>query len=140
MASDIYTPDYSGPDRRREMEVVVKKCFCHTRHEQILDNHGEDIRDIKINCGDSGKAIASKVPNKLFYLFVVIIIGGLGVVYNGVHKVDKSLAVFSEKMDNTSMLYHRLENEMRDVRDKVQNYIYQTNNKTDNKIKKRREE
>ena len=136
MATDVYTPDYAGPERRKVLEVVVKKCFCHAKHERILEDHETDIRDMKVINSDSVKALSSKVPNRLFYLFVGIVIVGLAFVYDGIHKVDKSLAVMGEKIDNSSTQYNRLEQEIKDVQDKVQERIHQTSNK----IKKRREE
>lgn len=141
MANDksvvIQTPDYQGPERRSEVEVVVKKCFCHREHERRLDDHERDIHEAKSENTDRDKAIASKVPNRLFYLFVGIVVAGLAFVYNGIHNVDKRIAVVCEKMDNNRIQYNRLENELREIQRKVQEHIYQTNNLLNGKENKK---
>ena len=81
-------------------EVVVKKCLYHTAHQQKLHDHEKDIANNKIDHKNMWDGIKDKVPNKLFYIFVAIVIGGLGVVYNGIHNVDKNLAIISTKVDD----------------------------------------
>lgn len=94
----VDTPEYKGIDRRRVL--ILEKCVCHVRHEAMLKDHEDDIKELK----DEDKHapmwedIKNKVPNRLFYLFVGIVIVGLAFVYDKVHSVDKAIAVISTEV------------------------------------------
>lgn len=96
----VSTPTYEGPERRKEVEVIVKKCFCHSEHQRRLNGFDKGVEDNKEAHKGMWEEMKTKVPNKLFYIFVAIVVGGLGVVYNGIHNVDKNLAVISIKVDD----------------------------------------
>jgi hypothetical protein len=108
----VSTPGYEGPERRKEVEVVVKKCFCHAEHQRRLngfDKGSEDNRgDHKLMWID----IKDKIDKKLFYIFVAIVVGGLAFVYNGIHNVAVNLAIVATKQDDQGADLNRLRNQL----------------------------
>ena len=119
MASDedkfISTQDYRGKDRRKEVEVVVKKCFCHTAHESKLQNHANGLHDNKEEHETMWEDIKQRTPMKLFYVFVAIVVGGLAFVYNGIHTVSVGVAVINTKIEDQARDIEKISDDLKDA-------------------------
>lgn len=94
---------YQGPERRQK--VVLARCANHAEHQRVLKDHDKAIGGLQGEMADRRKTSSeahgkiyeeirvvdrSKVPSKLFYLFVsvysVLFIAGIVSVYQGMHK------------------------------------------------------
>jgi len=126
----IRTETYSGPERRQQLEVVVKKCLCHVAHSKTLESHEESLKNNKSDHKVIWDDVKQKVPNKLFYLFVGIVVGGLAFVYHGIYGVDKNIAIVETKMEAK---FQSVESEITSLRkeiDRHDSYQYRFNWKT----------
>ncbi len=114
----INTPEYKGEERRKTL--IIEPCLCHKKHERVLHDHDEDIKilkqdhekDMEQNHGDHTlmwEDIKEKVPNRLFYLFVTIVVGGLAFVYTEIHKLNTRT-----QMTNISVEHYLEDAERRD--------------------------
>lgn len=76
----VNTPDYDGEERRRKL--IIGNCACHLMHDALLKNHSDRIEKIentaKVDAMTMWDDIKAKVPLKLFYVSVVLLVGALG--------------------------------------------------------------
>lgn len=113
----IETPNYKGPERREA--ILVTQCNCHDKHTRILTDHDDALKQLRLDQKDGFKVIhddlahrrevldkriddgnkelwdetkileRTKVPNRLFYVFVsaysLLFIAGIVAVYQGMH-------------------------------------------------------
>ena len=81
----------------------MEKCDCHLKHVKALSDIEKDIDKNRDDHKEIWIDIKSKVPNKLFYLFIVIFVGSLGLnmaIYDTVKSVDKKVAVIETRIDS----------------------------------------
>lgn len=124
--SHVVSEDYKGPERRRE--IILGQCDCHTKHSRILDDHDKRIdkmeRQHGLDVHELSQAIGAKLPSKLFYwligIFIVTVVGGLGVVYSGIHNVDKSVAVMQKSVEINSVKATAIERSVERLGEKVE--------------------
>jgi cell division protein FtsL len=74
--------------------------------------------------------LKGRVEKKIFYLFIAITISILGFVYNGIHQVDKAVAVLTSNIAvetrNLTEYSKELKQSIKDVEVKVERHIQQT--------------
>jgi len=138
---NIETSDYKGPNRREH-------CDCHIKHDKILQDHTDEIKELKRDSkerdysrttehGNMWEGIKAKVEKKLFYVFVLITVGILGVTYKGIHDlaldikdVERQVAVV-----NTNVQAHFTQNtDIKKAIEKVESKIEKTNARIENHI------
>lgn len=149
----IDVPGYKGEDRRQ----FSAPCDCHKKHERVLSDHDIALGDVESSIKgivserkhdweehdkrreDSLKDLwddvkimdRSKVPNKLFYLFVsaysVLFILGLITVYTGMHKntltftveageIKSSIAIVKKEMQYRTANEEKIERALQEMR------------------------
>jgi len=99
----VESPEYNGPERRDRL--VIGPCGCHPKHQRILEDHDKKFAIIEAARERRGehmeqahgdiyeeikKVERSRVPNRIFYLFVTVYSGlfilGIVSVYSGMHQ------------------------------------------------------
>jgi len=114
----VESPGYQGPERRDRL--VIGPCECHLKHTRILQEHDEQIKNIKEHNEARDKyiddrterqhfnmweGIKKKVSNKLFYLYISVYSGlfilGIVSVYTGMH--NNALA-FKEELTKVRVI------------------------------------
>lgn len=154
----IETAGYKGPDRRGESPIVIAQCQCHPKHERVLHDHDERIKNIEEGRerrresldkeidekhNNMWEAIKSKVSNPVFYVFITVytffFVAGIAAVYTGMHKIDKNLtekiaevkaevAVTNTKIEYNTASIRRVEKQVEKINQKLDNHIEQTIN------------
>lgn len=135
----IESPEYKGDERRKTL--VLSHCVCHPKHEKVLSDHAEMIKEMRSERNelsrkqdgqhrlmwDDIKTIDhSKVEKRLFYIFVAITVGILGFVYNGIHQVDKAVAVLNTNVELHFDQAKEIKVAIDRVDKKVNDHIFQT--------------
>jgi len=85
---EIHSQDYEGPERRREL--IISQCACHLKHEDTLRRHNNAIKGIE-------EEMKTKINWKLFALFVIVVMGSTGFIYNEIRTTGNTLGA---RMDN----------------------------------------
>lgn len=135
----IESPEYSGVERRKML--VLQHCNCHPKHEKVLNDHTEMLKEMRLDTKDREERrtqehgiiegdLKGRVEKKIFYLFIAITISILGFVYNGIHQVDKAVAVLTNNIAietrNLTEYSKELKQSVKDVEIKVERHIQQT--------------
>jgi hypothetical protein len=118
----VESPGYEGPERRDRL--VIGTCDCHSKHQRILDDHDREIASIKSSREDQHRDmwtdIKSKVPNKLFYLFISVFSGlfilGIASVYQGMHR---NALAFQEGLASVKVTQREIKVILDNTREKV---------------------
>ena len=158
----IDVPSYKGPDRRGEEPIVIAQCRCHPKHEKVLADHEADINELKQDLKERRAALderiatnhreleedimaleRSKLPNRLFYLFIgtfsVLFIVGIITVYSGLNAAKLSLTekigeiktevkVVEVKVQNHVDSAEKIEDKLESIDRKIDDHVLETKN------------
>ena len=87
------------------IEDAKLQCYCHPKHERILNDHDKEFAENKTEFASVWKALDQRPTNKYFILLILLIIGNLGFqmgIYSKVTDLDKRVAVVDIKLDSHS--------------------------------------
>jgi len=136
---DIETPDYKGPNRREH-------CDCHIKHDKILQDHDTELKDLRKERREREErsarqheglweGVKSKTEKKLFYIFVLIVVGILGVTYQGIHNlaldlkdVEKQVAINNVQGKEIAKALERIDGRIEKTNTKLENHMLNTQN------------
>lgn len=136
---DVETADYKGPNRREH-------CDCHIKHDKILQDHDSELKELRKERREREDrrarqhdglwdGIKGKVEKKLFYLFVVIVVGILGFTYQGIHNlaldlkdIEKQVAVVNVQGKDIAQALERIDKQIERTNSKLENHMLNTRN------------
>lgn len=136
---DVETPDYKGPNRREH-------CDCHIKHDKILQDHDTELKDLRKERREREErsarqheglweGVKSKTEKKLFYIFVLIVVGILGVTYQGIHNlaldlkdVEKQVAINNVQGKEIAKALERIDKQIERTNTKLENHMLNTQN------------
>jgi hypothetical protein len=136
---DVETPDYKGPNRREH-------CDCHIKHDKILQDHDTELKDLRKERREREErsarqheglwdGVKSKTEKKLFYIFVLIVVGILGVTYQGIHNlaldlkdVEKQVAINNVQGKEIAKALERIDGRIEKTNTKLENHMLNTQN------------
>lgn len=136
---DVETPDYKGPNRREH-------CDCHIKHDKILQDHDTELKDLRKERREREErsarqheglweGVKSKTEKKLFYIFVLIVVGILGVTYQGIHNlaldlkdVEKQVAINNVQGKEIAKALERIDGRIEKTNTKLENHMLNTKN------------
>lgn len=94
--------EYPGPERRIIPDRRVDRCIWHEAHETRFTADERDINDSKVCIRNIKEEMKLKVPMKLFYTIVFLIIAILGVQWTTYERVNTMALGHSEAMGSIS--------------------------------------
>lgn len=124
----VSSPEYNGPERRRELRI--ERCVCHLKHEAKLTDHDKRLDKLedatKADHRDMWEDIKAKVPLKLFYTFLGIVIMALGYLVVAVTSNSLLISKIQTNQEGIKRDNARIERNLEIVHNQLQEQIKET--------------
>jgi hypothetical protein len=78
------------------------QCFCHPKHERILNDHDKSFAETKVELSSVWKAIEQRPTNKYFIILVLLVLSNLAFqwgIYEKVATLATRVAIVDVKLD-----------------------------------------